>query len=258
MFFNSEILIFVSIVYFLRKNLFLEEEYYNIFKLSDVNFWIIILIFILFLIINAVEITFKLSLNLLFYRLIYLMWVANFILFFFIYEIVFILIIFTIILLGYSYERLIAAYLMLFYSFLFSSPVIILFLAFDQLFLMKSWLIYSIIINYFLVGSFIVKFPIFGFHYWLPVAHVEASTIGSMLLAGILLKLGSVGLFYVILYRNFIVKFHWLSIRVLFVILIIVQLRDLKIMIAYSSIAHIRFVYYVIITGSFLAKKVHY
>jgi NADH:ubiquinone oxidoreductase subunit 4 (subunit M) len=53
-----------------------------------------------------------------------------------------------------------------------------------------------------------VKFPIFGFHYWLPVAHVEASTIGSMLLAGILLKLGSVGLMYVIRYIRFIIKFH--------------------------------------------------
>lgn len=213
------------------------------------------LVFILFLMINAVEIRFKLSLNLLFFSLIYLIWVANFIIFFFIYEIVFILIIFTIILLGYSYERLIAAYLILFYSFLFSRPVIMLFLVFDQLFLIKSWLIYSVVINYFLVGSFIVKFPIFGFHYWLPVAHVEASTIGSMLLAGILLKLGTIGLFYVILYGNFIVKFHWLSIRVLCVILIIVHLSDLKIIIAYSSIAHISFVFYVIITGSLMAKK---
>jgi len=64
------------------------------------------------------------------------------------------------------------------------------------------------LINYFLVGSFRVKFPIFGLHYWLPVAHVEASTIGSILLAGILLKLGSVGLYYIINYLNFLVKFH--------------------------------------------------
>jgi NADH:ubiquinone oxidoreductase subunit 4 (subunit M) len=65
-----------------------------------------------------------------------------------------------------------------------------------------------LIFNYLLVGSFLVKFPIFGFHYWLPVAHVEASTVGSILLAGILLKLGSLGLLYVISYINFIVKFH--------------------------------------------------
>jgi NADH:ubiquinone oxidoreductase subunit 4 (subunit M) len=53
-----------------------------------------------------------------------------------------------------------------------------------------------------------VKFPIFGFHFWLPVAHVEASTVGSIVLAGILLKLGSVGLIYLILYIGFIVKLH--------------------------------------------------
>jgi len=92
---------------------------------------------------------------------------------------------FVIVLLGYSYERLIAAFLIIFYSFLFSRPLLIMLLLFDKRFLIKEWLFYSVIINYFFVGSFIVKFPIFGVHYWLPVAHVEASTVGSILLAGI-------------------------------------------------------------------------
>jgi len=115
--------------------------------------------------------------------------VNNFVVFFYLYEIVFILIIFAIILLGYSYERLLASFIMIFYSFLFSRPVLLMILLIDHSFLIKNWLRYSVVINYFLVGSFIVKFPIFGFHYWLPVAHVEASTIGSMVLAGLLLKL---------------------------------------------------------------------
>jgi NADH:ubiquinone oxidoreductase subunit 4 (subunit M) len=42
----------------------------------------------------------------------------------------------------------------------------------------------------------------------LPVAHVEASTIGSMILAGLLLKAGRIGLLYVIRYLGFIVKLH--------------------------------------------------
>ena len=91
-------------------------------------------------------------------------------------------------------------------------------------FLIKEWLIYSLVINYFLIGSFIVKFPIFGFHYWLPVAHVEASTIGSIILAGVLLKLGSVGLLYVVIYINFIVKFHWLGLGV-----VNININDFKI-----------------------------
>ena len=255
MFFNSEILIFFSINFYLIKNLFVEEEYYGVFKITDINFWIIILIFILYLIILSVEVSFKLRLNILFYILIYLMWTSNFIVFFFYYEIIFVLIIFVIILLGYRYERLLASYLIIFYSFLFSRPVIILFLIFDYTFLFKVWLNYRIVVKYFLIGSFIVKFPIFGFHYWLPVTHVEASTIGSILLAGILLKLGSIGLYYVLIYLSFIIKFHWLSIRVLIVMLLILLLSDLKIIIAYSSIAHISIVFYVIIIGSLIAKK---
>lgn len=215
----------------------------------------VLLTMILYLIILRVNITFKFRLNLLFFFLIVLLCTSNFLIFYLIYEMVFILIIFVIILLGYRYERLIAAYLMLFYSFLFSRPLIILFLNFDYYFLLKQWLSYTFIVNYLLVGSFMVKFPIFGFHYWLPIAHVEASTVGSMLLAGILLKLGSVGLLYVIRYLNFRVKFHWLRIRMLLVILMILWLRDLKIIIAYSSVAHITLVFYVIITGSWVAKK---
>lgn len=201
------------------------------------------------------EINYKLRLNLITILLVYLITISNFIVFYFLYEIVFIFIIFTILLLGYRYERLIAGYLMLFYSFLFSRPIIIMFLIFDNVFLFKISINYTILMNYFLIASFIVKFPIFGFHYWLPVAHVEASTIGSILLAGILLKVGCIGIFYVVFYLNFIVKFHWLRISVLLTILFILWLRDLKIIIAYSSVAHIRIVFYVIITGRWIAKK---
>jgi len=196
-----------------------------------------------------VEINFKISLNFLFIVLLYIIIISDLISFFLFYEMVFILIIFVIVLLGYRFERLIAAFLIIFYSFLFSSPILIILLLFDKRFLMKEWLSYSIIINYFFVGSFIVKFPIFGVHYWLPVAHVEASTIGSMLLAGVLLKLGSVGLIYVVIYMNFIVKFHWLALGVVLTILIILRLSDLKIIIAYSSVAHISIVFYILILG---------
>jgi NADH:ubiquinone oxidoreductase subunit 4 (subunit M) len=210
---------------------------------------------VLYLIILRVEINYKISLNLLFVVLLYLIMISRLIVFFLFYEMVFILIIFVIILLGYSYERLIAAFLIMFYSFLFSSPVLIILLLFDHRFLIKNWLSYSVLINCFFVGSFIVKFPIFGVHYWLPVAHVEASTVGSILLAGVLLKLGSVGLLYVITYLCFIIKLHWLRLRVILLILMIVSLRDLKIIIAYSSVAHMSIVFYIIILGYRVGKK---
>lgn len=239
----------------LQRNLFLDEEYTWVFKNSDINLWIIMLVLILFLIINLVEFSYKFRMNLLLIALFYIMSLRNLVQFFLLYEVVFVLIIFVIVLLGYSYERLIAAFLIIFYSFMFSSPVLIIVILFDYIFLIKEWLVYSTLISYFFVGSFIVKFPIFGFHYWLPVAHVEASTVGSILLAGVLLKLGSIGLIYVIIYIKFIVKFHWLSLGVCVLILIILRLRDLKIIIAYSSVAHMRIVFYVIILGYSVGKK---
>lgn len=255
LFTNLEIYVVFLLGYLLANFIFSEEEYNWFYKMSDLNFFIVILVFILFFIMLIVEFSFKIRLNFLCLVLILIMIVRDLVVFFLMYEIVFILIIFVIVLLGYSFERLIAAFIMIFYSFLFSSPTLIMILVFDYRFLIKQWFIYRIIINYFLVGSFIVKFPIFGFHYWLPVAHVEASTIGSMVLAGVLLKLGRVGLMYVIIYIGFIVKFHWLVLGILSLILIIIYLSDLKIIIAYSSVAHMSIVFYVIIVGTFVGKK---
>jgi NADH-ubiquinone oxidoreductase chain 4 len=96
-----------------------------------------------------------------------------------------------------------------------------------------------------LITAFMVKIPIYGTHLWLPKAHVEAPIAGSIILAGILLKLGSYGL---------------LRIRALFppissaianpiiaicgvggVLTGLTCLRqpDLKALIAYSSVTHI-------------------
>lgn len=233
----------------LIENLFLDEEYNFFIKKSMVNLVMIILVLVIYLIILTIKIQIAFRLGLLLVVLYGLMIVRDFFVFIFLYEIVFILILFRLMFLGYRYERLIASFLIIFYSFLFSRPVIIIIVIIDKVFLIKEWLLYNRFMRYFLVGSFLVKFPIFGFHYWLPVAHVEASTLGSILLAGVLLKLGCLGVIYVIQYLKFIVKFHWLVLGVLLTILIIVSLRDLKIIIAYSSVAHIRIVYYVLIIG---------
>lgn len=253
--FNVEVFGVFLLFSFMKNNLFLDEEYSWFFKMRDINFFIVFLVILLYLMILIIETSLKISINFLFIILLYIMMVSDLIVFFLIYEIVFILIMFTIILLGYSFERLIASFLIIFYSFLFSRPTLIILLVFDNSFLIKSWLYYSVVLRYFLVGSFIVKFPIFGFHYWLPVAHVEASTVGSIVLAGILLKLGSIGLLYIISYLNFIVKLHWLTFGVILLIIIILSLSDLKIIIAYSSVAHIRIVFYIIILGSCIGKK---
>lgn len=94
-----------------------------------------------------------------------------------------------------------------------------------------------------LVRAFLIKLPIFFFHLWLPKAHVEASTEGSMVLAGILLKLGRYGLF---LCSPFFYKNVWINIFIIFGgvyagFFRLVQI-DLKAFIAYSSILHMSFI----------------
>lgn len=98
-------------------------------------------------------------------------------------------------------------------------------------------------------ASFAVKVPMVPFHIWLPEAHVEAPTAGSVILAGILLKMGTYGLlrFSVCLFPVACVFFtpfvYLLSvIAVIFTSCTTLRQIDLKKIIAYSSVAHMGFV----------------
>jgi proton-translocating NADH-quinone oxidoreductase chain M len=97
--------------------------------------------------------------------------------------------------------------------------------------------------------SFASKIPMFPFHIWLPEAHVEAPTVGSVLLAGILLKLGVYGFlrFSLTLFSEASFYFSPLMylmsvIGVIFASLTALRQTDLKRIIAYSSVAHMNLV----------------
>jgi len=97
--------------------------------------------------------------------------------------------------------------------------------------------------------SFAVKVPMFPFHTWLPDAHVQAPTAGSVILAGILIKLGAYGFlrfslpFFPEAARYFADFIFILSvIAIIYASLVALTQEDMKKMIAYSSVAHMGFV----------------
>jgi NADH-quinone oxidoreductase subunit M len=98
-------------------------------------------------------------------------------------------------------------------------------------------------------ASFAVKMPMWPVHTWLPDAHVQAPTAGSVILAGVLLKMGGYGFirFSLPMFPEgsamFVPLVFWLSgIAVVYTSLVALVQRDMKKLIAYSSVAHMAFV----------------
>jgi len=140
-----------------------------------------------------------------------------------------------------------ASYYMIFYTIVVSFPLFLFFITFsifEDLSLINSFLLCSTSWWLFLVIVFLVKLPVVGVHLWLPKAHVEAPLAGSMLLAGVFLKIGAYGL---LRFFRFFVGFVPLGVGYLFSLGLIgavfscffcFRQVDIKSLVAYSSICH--------------------
>jgi NADH-quinone oxidoreductase subunit M len=109
-------------------------------------------------------------------------------------------------------------------------------------------------------ASFAVKMPMWPFHRWLPEAHVQAPTAGSVILAAILLKLGGYGFirFSLSMFPDASLQFapfvFTLSVAAIIITSLIALVQtDIKKLIAYSSVAHMGFVTMGIFSGNVMA-----
>src|SRR3954447_17431516 len=97
--------------------------------------------------------------------------------------------------------------------------------------------------------AFFIKVPMFPVHTWLPLAHTEAPTAGSVILAAIMLKMGTYGYvrFAIPLFPNAAEKFTPMMatlavIGIIYAALVAMVQEDVKKLVAYSSVAHLGFV----------------
>lgn len=152
------------------------------------------------------------------------------------------------IILGYGsqIEKISSSFYLLFYASFCSFPFLFVFFYY---FLNYHFVYFDRLISWELVFiltlSFIIKFPVYFLHLWLPKAHVEAPTSARILLAGLLLKLGTAGFFRIIKTFSFVHINFWFFISFLGIILgsfACAFQSDSKSLAAYSSITHMGFV----------------
>nr|QTZ20272.1 NADH dehydrogenase subunit 4 [Spodoptera picta] len=155
---------------------------------------------------------------------------------------------------GYQPERIQAGMYLLFYTLFVSLPLLIgifymnnemncMIIYFLKFFNMNMYMLYISMIL-----AFLVKMPMYFVHLWLPKAHVEAPVSGSMILAGIMLKLGGYGLLRLMIFLqeiNLKLNYIWIVISLIggfYISLKCFCQLDIKSLIAYSSVAHMSIV----------------
>nr|YP_009859734.1 NADH dehydrogenase subunit 4 [Allorhynchium sp. YN]QKK69215.1 NADH dehydrogenase subunit 4 [Allorhynchium sp. YN] len=233
---------------------------FNLFNLVNMTFsidfysmyLIILSIFIISLMLMISMEKFSMFLILLLLLLLILSFsTMNFLMFYFMFEASLIPIFLLIVYNGYSFERYEAAMYMFFFTMISSLPFLMIIIYIMENFGTLMYLMLEILqiklssfIFLVMLMVFLVKMPMFFFHIWLPKAHVEAPVYGSMILAGVLLKLGSYGIlrlaqffpYSLMKLSSFIISVSLVG-GVVMSLVCLVQV-DMKMLVAYSSVVH--------------------
>nr|YP_008757815.1 NADH dehydrogenase subunit 4 [Agrotis segetum]AGO44135.1 NADH dehydrogenase subunit 4 [Agrotis segetum] len=155
---------------------------------------------------------------------------------------------------GYQPERIQAGMYLLFYTLFVSLPLLMgIFYVFNEMNCMMIYFLKFFNLNMFMlyfsmILAFLVKMPMYFVHLWLPKAHVEAPVSGSMILAGIMLKLGGYGLLRLLIFLQEInMKLNYISVVISLIGGFYISLKcfcqeNIKSLIAYSSVAHMSIV----------------
>lgn len=146
---------------------------------------------------------------------------------------------------GSQIEKINSSYYLLFYAAICSFPFLFIYF-YSNFFLTIVYFDFFLSWEFLFILSltFMIKFPVYFLHLWLPKAHVEAPTSASIILAGLLLKLGTAGFLRILGSFNFSHNNIWIIIAFLGMIIgafACVFQSDAKALAAYSSITHMGF-----------------